>query len=266
MTISLSCFRDKIYDKIRYLDGNRFNNFTFFEMPILGLASANDPLFVTLKRNDIIGEFHTLPQDWMPDAVTVISYFLPFTKTIRNSNYVGKHASPEWQHGRFRGETFNNNVRKMICDELIIAGGKAVAPVLNDKKFFFDKVKLRSNWSERHIAYVCGLGSFGLNRGLITKKGMAGRFGSVISNVDIKCESKHAKEVFLDYCNTCGKCISRCPSGAISLDGKNKETCANYLFYSLQAENVRTQFAYPSAACGKCQTRVPCETVKPRNI
>ena len=38
-----------------------------------------------------------------------------------------------------------------------------------------------SNWSERHVAYVCGLGTFGC-QGLITSKGLAGRFGSIITD------------------------------------------------------------------------------------
>lgn len=33
-----------------------------------------------------------------------------------------------------------------------------------------------SNWSERHAAYVCGLGTFGLSKGLITDKGMGRTF------------------------------------------------------------------------------------------
>ena len=37
-----------------------------------------------------------------------------------------------------------------------------------------------SKWSERHAAYACGLGTFGLSKGLITEKGMAGRFASII--------------------------------------------------------------------------------------
>lgn len=41
-------------------------------------------------------------------------------------------------------------------------------------------VSYTSNWSERHVAFVCGLGTFGLSKGLITEKGIAGRLGSLI--------------------------------------------------------------------------------------
>ena len=35
-------------------------------------------------------------------------------------------------------------------------------------------------WSERHIGYACGLGSFGLNGGLITNSGVAIRIVSLM--------------------------------------------------------------------------------------
>ena len=40
----------------------------------------------------------------------------------------------------------------------------------------FDSRHLLSTWSHKHIAYVCGLGSFGRNTMLITAGGCAGRF------------------------------------------------------------------------------------------
>jgi len=39
---------------------------------------------------------------------------------------------------------------------------------------------LASNWSQRHIAYAAGLGTFSLSDGFITPKGIAMRCGSVV--------------------------------------------------------------------------------------
>ena len=41
-----------------------------------------------------------------------------------------------------------------------------------------------SDWSERHIAYVAGQGTFSLSDGFITERGIAHRCGSVV--IDLK--------------------------------------------------------------------------------
>lgn len=76
-----------------------------------------------------------------------------------------------------------------------------------------------SNWSERHIAFVAGLGTFGLSKSLITKRGCAGRYGSVITSLPFKSIRREYDGVY-DYCSMCGECIARCPSGAITKEGK----------------------------------------------
>jgi len=45
-----------------------------------------------------------------------------------------------------------------------------MAPAL-DKRFVI--TDLQSNWSERHVAFIAGLGTFGLSRSLITPLGTA---------------------------------------------------------------------------------------------
>ena len=78
-----------------------------------------------------------------------------------------------------------------------------------------------SNWSERHVAFVCGLGTFGLSKGLITKKGIAGRFGSIITELTLSPDQREYHCIY-EYCSMCGACVKNCPVNAISLDkGKN---------------------------------------------
>lgn len=43
-----------------------------------------------------------------------------------------------------------------------------------------------SRWSERHVAYISGLGTFGLSDALITPLGKAMRCGSVVARVKIQ--------------------------------------------------------------------------------
>ena len=52
-------------------------------------------------------------------------------------------------------------------------------------------LKVSSAWSERHAAYVAGLGTFSLTRALISERGMAGRYGSFDANTD--------HSIFLEY-------------------------------------------------------------------
>ena len=89
-----------------------------------------------------------------------------------------------------------------------------------------------SNWSERHIAFVCGLGTFGLSRGLITKAGIAGRFASLVTDLEFEPVLREYDGLY-DYCTNCGACIRRCPVNAISFEkGKAHEPCASFLDYT----------------------------------
>lgn len=233
-----------------------------FDTPLLGFAQAADPIFEEMKKEQIAGEIFRSPVQWLPEAQSVISYFLPFTREIRSSNLRGGTASIEWLHGRFMGEEFNNEMRKMLVKEMEASGFKAVAPLLEaDMEVDFDSY--RSSWSERHVAYAAGLGTFSHNRGLITKRGMAGRFGSVITSAIFSPSPREFNTPF-DYCpwmrdGSCGNCIERCPSGAITEKGKDKGVCYQHLFVQDPLRGEREKYGYPYSACGKCQTAVPCE-------
>ena len=111
-------------------------------------------------------------------------------------------------------------------------------------------------WSERHAAYVCGLGTFGLSKGLITRKGIAGRFGSVVTDIELEPDPREYSGVY-DWCINCGACIARCPAKAISFEkGKEHSPCLDMLLQSGK------RFA-PRYGCGLCQTGVPCEHQRP---
>jgi len=113
-----------------------------------------------------------------------------------------------------------------------------------------------SNWSERHTAYAAGLGTFGLSKGLITRKGVAGRFLSVITAAVFQPDARPYTGIY-DYCNNCGVCSANCPASAISKEkGKNHYLCSEFL------ESTRAKHA-PRFACGKCQVKVPCEEKAP---
>jgi epoxyqueuosine reductase QueG len=223
-----------------------------YEQPLVAVASAEDVLWEQLKQPEIIGPRHLSPAEWLPGAGSVISCFLPFTERIRSANRTEGWPATEWLYGRHEGELFNNALRCFLVETVKKAGGRAMAPGL-DKRFAV--VNLRSNWSERHAAFIAGLGTFSLNRSLITSCGSAGRFSSLITNLAFEPTRRPYIEKD-EYCTKCGACIRRCPPQVINENGKDNTACSHYL----DETQIRYKLRY---GCGKCQTGVPCEHRRP---
>jgi epoxyqueuosine reductase len=238
------------------------NGARIYDPPIIGFADAEDPLFNEMKKESVVGNIFILPGQWLPEASTVISYFLPFTSNVRSSNYEKDKPSYEWNHARFKGEAFSEDMRRLIIREIEIFGQRAVSPAL-ENNYKVDNINFLSSWSERHVAYIAGLGTFSLSRGMITRKGMAGRFGSVITDAVFPITEREYSTPF-QYClwidqGSCGACIDRCPSGAITASGKDKSKCHHLLTVEDPLRDMNKKYAYPYSSCGKCQTNVPCE-------
>lgn len=67
---------------------------TRYREPLIGYASANDPIFDDMKK--IIGPHHLLPKESFPEAKTVVSFFLPFEKKLVNLNWQSPDPVKEW--------------------------------------------------------------------------------------------------------------------------------------------------------------------------
>lgn len=238
-----------------------------FSPPLLGVAGADDPAFVDLKKEGVVGRHLLLPSEWLPEARSVISFFLPFTENVRQANREDRsEPSPEWLHGRIEGQACINRLMAFLVARLEEGGERALSPSLDSRftsctgenRVFLDEegrplpVSFTSNWSERHAAYVCGLGSFGLSKGFITEKGIAGRFGSVITTAFLEPDNTIPSSVY-ERCTLCGACVRNCPVGAITIEGgKDHIKCAEYL-------DIMKKKYSPRYGCGKCQVNVPCE-------
>ena len=234
-----------------------------FENPIFGVSRADDPIYLSFMEKEVIGDNFLLPSEWLPEAKSVLSFFLPFTERIKHSNLRDPETvSPEWLHGRIEGQACLTEFTEKIEAFLAARGVKTCVPA-EDPRFAVRTAVLpaddpkglhiASNWSERHIAYASGLGTFCLSRALISEKGVAGRYGSVILSAEIEPDARPYTGVY-DYCIRCGPCIRRCPAGAISLEGgKNQIRCKQWL------DRMKQLYA-PRYGCGKCQVGVPCES------
>ena len=238
---------------------------TIFESPLMGFAWARDVFFENLRHPAAIGPHFRLPGEWLAEAETVISFFLPFTEPVIVSNRrEPDQPSPEWLHARVDGQACIEKLSTHLVEILTRGGHSAVAPSLSpdfwtrSKPVASDAVPgYTSNWSERHIAMAAGLGTFGLSAGLITEKGVAGRLGSVITSLALPPDSRPYTR-HDEYCTYCGVCVKRCFAGALSPDApKNKEAC------SLALAKTRERYR-PYYGCGKCYVLVPCERGIPR--
>jgi len=242
-----------------------------YEAPLVGFAAADDPLFTTeFKKNGVIHPEYMAPAEWLPGAKTVISFFLPFSEAVRESNRlpqdepyapgIPQRCSAEWLHARIEGQDFINDVTDYLQTLLKEAGFASVCPTTSGRLRLI--TPYISTWSERHAAYAAGLGTFGLSKGLITEKGMAGRFGSIITDAEFLPTPRPYSDPF-EYCAMCGACMRRCPADAIDMAkgcalGKDQLICGPYIEDGkLPLHGPKQRMRY---GCGKCQAGVPCES------
>jgi len=237
-----------------------------YERPIFGYAAASDPLFAQFKEPRIIGDHFMLPGEWLGGARAVVSIFFPVADEVKNANGVDMSwPADEWMHVRIEGQVFLKTVCGYAVEVLARNGFAALAPS-GDPRFSLkhpyvqDKSRQEhytSNWSERHAAYVCGVGTFGLSAGIITRKGIAGRFASLVTDAPFE-PSVRPYAAFDEWCIRCGACVRNCPAQAISLEGgKSHPPCSGFLDRVLEKHK-------PHYGCGKCQVRVPCENRVPK--
>ena len=233
-----------------------------FDMPIFGYGNPANPYFEGLRNLEDLRI--KPPSEWLSSVKTVISVFFPYSSEMKESNKTKKdRPSYEWLHVRIDGQTLIGKFLRDVENKLRAEGFDAIAPTL-DPRFIATSFSRpspgipnhSSNWSERHAAYACGLGTFSLTKALITKKGSAGRLGSILTSVEMDF-TKHTYKGLYDNCMKCGACIHRCPVSAISESGKDNTKCAAYLASILDRYE-------PYYGCGECQVRVPCENGIPK--
>jgi epoxyqueuosine reductase len=245
-----------------------------FDAPLVGFARGHDKIFAELKQH--VGPFHWTPKEIFNltfpekersgDKLSVISFILPQTRATKHDNSIEKRYPAErWARARTFGELFNERIRTYLVEVLRNHGIRAVAPALSP--YFEKKESLHygyaSTWSERHVAHGCGLGTFGLSDGLITPLGKAVRIGSVVANIRLNPDPRpydnHNGYCLFHVHSKCGKCIDRCPVGAITAKGHDKVRCKNFTRGEAKPY-IEATYGFSGHSCGLCQTKVPCES------
>ncbi len=226
-----------------------------WDTPLIAYAAADDPLFAKLK--ELVSPNHSMPSDFLAEAKTVIAYFIPYARDISLTNLNGIFPSEEWSTAYVETNQLIIDLNIFMNQEMEKLGYQStlLPPTLN-----FDRKLLISGWSHRHVAYIAGLGTFGLNHLLITEKGCAGRLGSIVSDVEIEPTPRPTYEFCLNKFNgSCSLCTQRCPQGALSSDYLDSRKC--YLIQ--QYNDWFYQNDDTALNCGKCSTGIPCAFMNP---
>ncbi|MGE4277272.1 MAG: hypothetical protein AB7E30_08895 [Lawsonibacter sp.] len=220
-----------------------------WEVPILKYAAADDPLFPKLRQ--IVVDSHYLPQDYLPEASTVLSWFIPFVPSIAQSNLDGPYPSSEWQLAYHATNTMAEELNLHLCQVIGGLGDTAVVPT--DTGRISDQ-QILSRWSQRHVAYIAGHGTFGMNNMLISDRGCVGRYFSIVTTLPLDSDPRPTLERCLyKRSGTCGLCMKRCTVNALSPCGFERRRC----FDRCRENRVR---GGPNGAniCGKCVVGLPC--------
>jgi epoxyqueuosine reductase len=128
-----------------------------FASPVFGVSTAQNPLYGKLK--EAVGPGHLMPGDLFQGAKSVISYFLPYTEDVRRMNDGPEDAPAEWTRAHRQGAVAAELVRRFVARRLGNLGARSLIVFHGSR---YRTQTLVSNWSERHVAFISGLGTFGL--------------------------------------------------------------------------------------------------------
>jgi epoxyqueuosine reductase len=221
----------------------------YYREPLIGYADATDPIFSELKKAVSID--HLVPQDLLPAAQCVVAFFLPFRKEIILNNRTGSIASREWAEVYIKT---NQLIEQIGIALKLNLGQKKVHLESQPPTYFFDPKLLIATWSHKHVAYACGLGTFGRNHLLITAKGCGGRLGTAVVDTILKPSPRPNQIKYCNYQNNgCSYCQIICPVKALETTNFKRHLC----YHQCQLNDRLFEDLDSCEVCGKCVTG-PC--------
>lgn len=127
----------------------------FFRKTLIGFSSEKDERYENIK--DIIGSHHLYPTDVLPSCRTLVSFFIPFTKKVVESNILedNTEVSYIWANTYYEGNELINDLTNRLVEYL---KGFNVEGATIQATQGFDKDLLRAPWSHKSAAYIAGLG------------------------------------------------------------------------------------------------------------
>jgi epoxyqueuosine reductase QueG len=200
---------------------------TEYRQPLAAFAAASDPGFADLRW--LASAEHMLPEDLLPGARSIVSFFLPFAPWVVEAN--ARHrdrVAREWAMAYRETNALIDQITAHLGEALVGEGIRAAAEPATHN---FDPVTLVSRWSHKSVAVVAGLGSFGLHQMVITDAGCAGRFGSLVLDADLPVlEAERRERCLYFHDGSCLECVARCPASALDAEAPlDKQTCHEHL-------------------------------------
>jgi epoxyqueuosine reductase QueG len=111
------------------------------------------------------------------------------------------------------------------------------------------------------VAYIAGLGTFGINNMFITEQGCCGRLGSIVTNYEFEYPppAKLEEKCLFKRDGSCGICRQKCIIGAFDDGDFDRASC-----YRVCLDNAHYHEDMGVAdVCGKCCVGLPCSLVDP---
>ncbi|MHA1342556.1 MAG: hypothetical protein ACTSQG_01100 [Promethearchaeota archaeon] len=266
-----------------------------FSNPLIGIAKGDDPIFQKFK--EVVAPEHLAPlelwiaenQEPLPASnLRVISIVFPYVNKIRKESKniirLPRVILPAEVYSV--GRNYANEFKQETCRQTIKffreQGFKAISGMLSEAFSIITKGRFYSTWSERHVAFAAGLGTFSLHEGLITEAGCNIRLASVVTNAPLKITPRKNDDPYancLYYAKgTCRKCEKNCPGNAITEKGHDKNKCYTYgqkisrkmiqrigsiLKPHKRHINGEWREQRPPVGCAFCQFNVPCMDKNP---
>ena len=276
----------------------KFGGDRIFDSPLCGVSRGDDPILPYYKK--IIGPEHLTPLEmWAANGLEgnadlaprlrVLSIVFPYSKRIREEGKKAKRLPADiYSLGRNFANDFISDVQNKTVQYLQDQGFRALAPWQSPVFQLYERLEpgkfTYSNWSERHMAFAAGLGTFSLQEALITEIGCNVRLSSVITDAPLevtlrKSDDPYANCLFFAK-GICRSCEKRCPAeGAITEEsGHDKLNCWKYghgpVIKEL-TEKLREylkpridiidgeQHKIYNVGCALCQFKVPCMDKNP---
>jgi epoxyqueuosine reductase QueG len=280
----------------------QFGGGRIFDPPLIGVSRGDDPIFNKFK--EVVAQEHLTPLEvWTADGLwdqkdtasrlNILSIIFPYVKHIRDESKTKIRSEREsapvmpadiYCVGRNFANEFMKDVLHTTMGFFQDQGFRATAGMLSPafRLHLQDKPpQFYSVWSERHMAFAAGLGTFSLHEGLITEAGCNVRITSVMTDAPLTVTPRRSDEPYANCLyyvkGECRECEKRCPGEAITAEGHDKVKCREYGVIISKEMNKRfgpllkphernvegtVMVSYP-VGCAFCQFKVPCMDKNP---
>lgn len=86
-----------------------------YDTPLVRVGSADDPEWEEMKRPEAVGHLFRTPKEWLPEAVSVVSYFAPFSDFVVEGNKRDAvDVGNGWLYARVEGQAFLTEVNRFL--------------------------------------------------------------------------------------------------------------------------------------------------------